>query len=291
MRLDTHQHFWRFDPAKYPWISDAMGVLRRNYLPADLEPLLKATGFDATIAVQAQQAVDETEWLLQLADHHPFIKGVVGWVDLQSSRVGDALARLARNPKLVGVRHIVHDEPDDEFVLRPGFRAGISRLREFGLTYDLLLFPKHLPYAVRLVEEFPGQPFVLDHIAKPFIRDGTFSPWQEDVARLAACPNVFCKLSGMVTEARWGQWRAEQIHRYIDVVVEAFGTDRLMIGSDWPVCTLSGDYASTMAVVVNYVERLSAGARAGILGDNGARFYGLDRSGTETLSSGTPKPL
>jgi L-fuconolactonase len=198
-------------------------------------------------------------------------------VDLRSARVADDLARYARHPKLVGVRHIVHDEPDDQFVMRPDFRAGIARLTELGLTYDLLLLPRHLPFATRLVEGFPDQPFVLDHVAKPFIRDGVFSPWKEDLRRLAAFPNVFCKLSGMVTEARWGQWRPQDFHPYLDVVVEAFGVERLMVGSDWPVCTLSGDYASTMAIVVDYVQRFPSKVRDGILGRNGARFYGLDR--------------
>ena len=277
VRLDTHQHFWRYDPAQHVWMTEAMGVLRRDHLPADLEPSLGAAGFDGTIAVQARQMVEETEWLLQLADAHPFIRGVVGWVDLRSPQVGDQLARYARHPKLVGVRHVVHDEPDDAFVLRADFRAGIARLREFDLTYDLLLFPRHLPFAVRLVEEFPEQPFVLDHIAKPLIRDRVLSPWREDLRRLAAFPSVFCKLSGMVTEARWQEWRPEDFHPYLDAVVEAFGMERLMIGSDWPVCTLSGDYASTMAVVVDYLQRFPVEARDGVLGRNGARFYGLDR--------------
>ena len=278
VRLDTHQHFWRYDPTRHTWMTDAMGVLRRDYLPAHLEPLLGATGFEGTIAVQARQVVEETEWLLQLADSHPFIRGVVGWVDLRSPRVDDQLARYARHPRLVGVRHVIHDEPDDEFVLRPDFRAGIGCLREHGLTYDLLLFPRHLRFAARLVEEFPEQPFVLDHVAKPFIRDGVVSPWKEDLRRLAAFPNVFCKLSGMVTEARWGSWRPEDVHPYLDAVVEAFGVERLMIGSDWPVCTLSSDYAGTMALVVDYVQQFPAEVRDGILGRNGARFYGLDRS-------------
>jgi L-fuconolactonase len=275
VRLDTHQHFWRYDPAQHTWMTDAMGVLRRDYLPSELEPMLGAAGFEGTIAVQARQVVEETEWLLQLADSHPFIRGVVGWVDLRSPRVDDQLARYARHPRLVGVRHIVHDEPDDAFVLRPDFRAGIGRLREHELTYDLLLFPRHLPFAARLVEEFPAQPFVLDHVAKPCIRDGVFSPWKEDLRRLAAFPNVFCKLSGMVTEARWGSFRAEDLRPYLDVVVESFGVERLMIGSDWPVCTLSSDYPRTMALVIDYVQQFPAEVRDGILGGNGARFYGL----------------
>jgi len=275
MRIDAHQHFWRYDPVRYPWIGERMQVLKRDYLPSDLEPLLRASGVSGTIAVQAEQAVSETEWLLELAERHAFVRGVVGWVDLCSKDAGEALARLARRPKLVGIRHIVHDEPDDDFLLRPDFRSGVARLREHALVYDLLLFPKHLPRAVRLVEEFPEQPFVLDHIAKPFIRDGTVEPWREDLRRLAALPNVSCKLSGLVTEARWDAWRPEQIRPYLDVVLEAFGAERLMIGSDWPVCTLAADYARTLGVVFDWSARLPADAREAVLGGNALRVYGL----------------
>jgi L-fuconolactonase len=276
MRIDAHQHFWHYDPVHHVWMTDAMDVLRRDYLPEALAPLLRDAGFDGTIAVQARQMVEETEWLLGLADRHPTIEGVVGWVDLRSPGLPGELERFAPHPRLVGVRHVVHDEPDDRFMLLPEFRRGIGRLREFDLAYDLLLFPRHLPVAVALVDEFPDQPFVLDHIAKPAIRDGLFSPWREDLKRLAERPNVSCKLSGMVTEARWNAWRPEDLRPYLDVVLEAFGPERLMIGSDWPVCTLSGDYRSTMGVVVDYVGSLSPGERAGILGENCARIYRID---------------
>ena len=272
MHIDSHQHFWRYNPAHQVWMTDVMAVLRRDYLPDELKPLLHAAGFDGTIAVQARQMLEETEWLLELSDTHPLIKGVVGWVDLRSPQLRGQLEKYAPHPKLVGVRHVVHDEPDDNFMLLPEFRRGIAQLREFGLTYDLLLFPKHLPVAVKLVAEFPEQPFVLDHIAKPRIADGLLSPWREDLRRLAGFPNVWCKLSGMVTETKWKLWRPEDFHPYLDVVFEAFGLERLMIGSDWPVCTLSGDYVSTMNIVINY---LSAEDREGVLGGNCARFYGL----------------
>jgi L-fuconolactonase len=225
-------------------------VLRRDYLPEELQPLLQVIGFDGTIAVQARQRLEETEWLLKLAEEHDFIKGVVGWVDLRSPELHGQLERYAKHPQLAGVRHVLHDEPNDHFMRLPEFRRGIAQLREFGLTYDLLLFPKHLPVAVELVAEFPAQPFVLDHIAKPAIREGQVSPWREDLMRLAQFPNVLCKLSGMVTEAKWNQWRPEDFHRYLEVVFEAFGPDRLMIGSDWPVCTLSGSYTGTMVSVI-----------------------------------------
>ena len=273
MRIDAHQHFWHYDPAYHVWMTDAMAALRRDYLPDEFAPLLRAAGFDGTIAVQARQLLQETEWLLALAERHPWVQGVVGWVDLCSAELPAQLERLAPHPKLVGVRHVVHDEPDDRFMLRPDFRRGIGRLREFGLTYDLLLFPRHLEVAVTLVDEFPEQPFVLDHLAKPAIRDGLLSPWKQDLERLAERPNVFCKLSGMVTEARWNEWKPGDFRPYLDVVVEEFGPERLMIGSDWPVCTLAADYRFALGLVLDYVAALSADARAGILGGNCARFY------------------
>jgi len=276
MRIDSHQHFWKYNPAHQVWMTDAMVVLRRDYLPDELKPLLKAVQFDGTIAVQARQMVEETEWLLELSDEHDFIRGVVGWVDLRSPKLRAQLEMYAKHPKLVGVRHVVHDEPDDHFMLLPEFRRGLAQLREFGLTYDLLLFPKHLPVAVQLVAEFPDQPFVLDHIAKPAIREGQVSPWREDLDRLAEFPNVFCKLSGLVTEAKWKQWQPQDFHRYLDIVIETFGTNRVMIGSDWPVCTLSGDYASTLRIVIDYAQQFSARVRDDILGGNGARFYHIN---------------
>ena len=232
MNFDAHQHFWKYDATLHHWMTDAMDVLRRDYLPGELKPLRDASGFGDTVAVPARQTVEETEWLLELADEHEFIKGVAGWVDLRSPKLREQLEEYARHPKLAGVRHVVHDEPDDNFILRPEFRRGIAHLSEFNLTYDLLLFPKHLPVAVKLVSKFLDQPFVLDHIAKPAIGDGQFSPWKEDLKRLAEFPGVFCKLSGMVTEAKWQQWRAEDFHRYLDFVIAAFGTDLVMIGSD-----------------------------------------------------------
>jgi L-fuconolactonase len=281
MRIDSHQHFWIYDPSQYGWMTTPLGALRRDYLPQHLEPLLRASGFDGSIAVQARQTEEETVWLLDLANAYSQIKGVVGWVDLRSSELPRHLERLSKHPKLVGVRHVVQDEADDQFMLGSAFRRGIRQLRTFGLAYDLLLFPKHLPVAVKLVEEFPEQPFVLDHLAKPEIRVQRISPWREDLQRLALFPNVYCKLSGMVTEAKWRQWRAEDFKPYLDAAFECFGPDRLMIGSDWPVCTVSGDYRATMQLVVDYVSQLAPQQRDGVLGDNCARFYRLKaQSGT-----------
>lgn len=273
MRLDSHQHFWIYNSSDYGWITDEMAELRRDYLPVHLQPLLATSGFDGSIAVQAQHSVEEMRWHLQLAGENSFIRGVVGWVDLCSPGAPDQLKHFAGNKHLVGIRHVVQGEPDDEFMLRPDFRRGIQFLAEFGLAYDLLLYPRHLPVAAKLVAEFPDQTFVLDHIAKPQIAAGVLEPWKRDIAELARFPNVSCKLSGMVTEARWKEWTPADFAPYFEVVCEAFGPNRLMIGSDWPVCTVAADYASTINLVKNYVTRFTAAEQAAILGENCARIY------------------
>lgn len=282
MNIDAHQHFWRYDPAEYGWIDDSMAALTRDFLPADLQPVLSAAGFDACIAVQARQALDETRWLLQLAGEHPFIAGVVGWIDLQAESVADDLAALMPAPELVGIRHIVQSEPDD-FMLRPEFQRGISVLADFDLTYDILIYPRQLPAAIALASRFPAQRFVLDHLAKPDIRRGLIDDWPRDITRLAALPNVWCKLSGLVTEADWRAWTPEQIRPYLDVAFECFGAERLMIGSDWPVCTLAAPYQRTMSVVIDYVASCSPGERDAVLGGTAARFWKLSRSRSPAL--------
>jgi L-fuconolactonase len=276
MRIDSHQHFWLYSPAEHTWMSDEMGGLKRDFLPEDLQPLLKANGFDSCIAVQACQTLEETRWLLKLAEKHAFIEGVVGWVDLRSTDLPNQLKIFAAYPKFVGVRHMVQVEPDDEFVLRAEFINGIAQLKQYDLTYDLLLHPKHLRVAAQLVQKFPEQPFVLDHIGKPRIAEGLLSPWQEDLRALASAQNVWCKLSGMVTEAKWNQWKPADFTPYFDSVVEAFTPERLMIGSDWPVCLLSGSYASTMQIAIDYVRQFPPAVQAGVLWENCARFYGVD---------------
>ncbi|MFZ1015074.1 MAG: amidohydrolase family protein, partial [Terracidiphilus sp.] len=220
MRLDAHQHFWKYSPADYAWISDRMQVLQRDFLPQHLKPLLDAQNFQGSIAVQAQQTCEETLWLLELAEQHEFIRGVVGWVDLCAPQVREQLEALAKRRKLVGIRHVVQDEPDDAFMLRPDFRRGIDELAGFGLVYDLLLYPRHLPIAAKLVRQFPAQAFVLDHIAKPLIADRQLEPWARDLKGLAKLPNVSCKLSGMVTEARWQQWKPDDFKPCLDTVLE-----------------------------------------------------------------------
>ncbi|MFO1498618.1 MAG: amidohydrolase family protein [Verrucomicrobiota bacterium] len=254
---------------------EGMPELRRDFLPEHLRPLLDSTGFDGTIAVQARQTLAETKWLLALAEANPWIQGVVGWVDLRAPDLNAQLARFGSHPKLVGVRHVMQDEPDDHFVLQPEFRRGIAQLQEFDLTYDLLLFPRQLPAAIRLASEFPGQPFVLDHLAKPLVREGKLSPWREDLRHLADLPNVYCKLSGMVTEAKWKQWRPDEFRPYLDWVLECFGPGRIMIGSDWPVCTVSSDYPTTIGLVLSRIACLPLADRESILGTACARFYGL----------------
>ena len=273
MRIDSHQHFWRYSPKEHTWMSDEMSALKRDFLPPDLRPQLRSSKFEGSVAVQARQSLDETLWLLELANQYRFIRAVVGWVDLRSEELPSRLESLAEHPKLAGVRHVVQDEPDDDFLLRPDFRRGISHLREFNLTYDLLLYPIHLPAAIKLAAEFPDQPFVLDHIAKPKIAEHLLSPWREHIKALAALPNVCCKLSGMVTEAKWGQWRDEDFTPYLDTIFGAFGSKRLMIGSDWPVCTLSGDYSQTVHIVIDYLRQFSEEEQAAVLGGNCARFY------------------
>lgn len=272
MRLDAHQHFWSYDAAQYPWIPPG-SPLHRDWLPADLAALQQPLGFDGAIAVQARQVVGESDWLLSLADAHANVKGVVGWVDLRADRVEADLARLAAHPKFVGVRHVVQEEPDDDFMLGKDFQRGIAKLAAFGLTYDLLIYPKQLPAAIRLAENFPDQPFVLDHIAKPPIKEGTMEPWKSGLRRLAKLPNVRCKVSGMLTEADHRHWQAEQFRPYLDTVFEAFGPARLMYGSDWPVCLFAGSYDQAFRLVDDYARGLTEAERAGLFGDNCARFY------------------
>jgi len=275
MRIDAHQHFWIYDPREYDWIDDSIAPLRRDFLPDDLKPELERAGFQGCVAVQARQTLEETRWLLELAASAPFVLGVVGWVDLQSPEVRSRLETFAGNPKLVGVRHVVQGEPDDRFLLRAEFLRGISLLEEFDLAYDILIYPRHLPVAAEFVRHFPGQRFVLDHLAKPPIKSGSLHPWARGIRELAAFPNVLCKLSGLVTEADWQQWKPEHLVPYIDVAFECFGPDRLMIGSDWPVCTVAASYARAMDVVKEYLSRQPSQVQTAVMGENVRRFWKL----------------
>jgi L-fuconolactonase len=277
MRIDSHQHFWIYSSEQYPWMTDRLAVLRQDKLPADIAPLLRPHRIEGTVAVQARQSLEESRWLLDLARQNPIIKGVVGWVDLRSSEVHRQLEELAAFPKFVGVRHVAQDEPDDQFLARPEFVRGVALLKDFGLTYDLLIFPKQLPAAIELVQRLPEQPFVLDHIAKPSIREGLLEPWANQIRELAKGSNVYCKISGMITEADWNNWKKDDFRRYLDVILESFGPERLMYGSDWPVCLLAGSYDDVFELALACLKELSAAEQERVFGENAAAFYGLPR--------------
>lgn len=285
MRIDSHQHFWRYNPHEYEWIDESMRPLRRDFLPADLRLERQRAGFDASIAVQARQTLEETRWLLQLAQSDPAICGVIGWVDLQSADLKSQLAEFAAKRKLLGVRHIVQSEPDDRFLLQAEFLRGIAALEEFDLSYDILIYPRHLPVATEFVQRFPRQRFVLDHLAKPAIKDHQLQPWGSGIRELAKCSNVFCKLSGLVSEADWEAWKPEHMRPYLDVAFDAFGHERLMVGSDWPVCTVAGSYARVMDVVQQYMSKFSEGVRDAVLGGNAEKFWKLRDRGVLPLSA------
>ena len=275
MHVDAHQHFWLYNSAEYEWIDDSMAALRRNFLPDDLKPELDHNDFQGSVAVQTRQTLEETRWLLDLADRFPWILGVVGWVDLRAPDVRAQLKVLARHPKLVGVRHIVQSEPDDRFLLQPEFLRGISTLEEFNLAYDILIYTRHLSIAAEFVERFPRQRFVLDHLAKPPIKSGNIDSWALGLSRLAAFPNVYCKLSGLVTEADWHHWQSAHIIPFLDVAFESFGPDRLMIGSDWPVCLVAAAYARAVEVVKSYLRQNKPECLDRLLGGNAQRFWRL----------------
>lgn len=276
MKIDSHQHFWIYNHREYGWIDNSMTVLRHDYLPSDLQPELIKAGYSGSIAVQARQTTEETRWLLHLSEQYDFIKGVVGWVNLCSEdKLKKELDEFCKSGKLKGVRHVVHDEPDDNFMLRDDFLRGISILKDYDLAYDLLLFPRHLPVAEKVVSIFPDQKFVVDHISKPLIKDQIVSPWKEDIIQIARHKNVWCKLSGMVTEADVKNWKQEDFHPFLDIIFKVFGSERLMIGSDWPVCLLGGEYNNITGIVKNYISGTSAEIQEAILGETCREFYAL----------------
>ncbi len=275
MRIDAHQHFWQYDAHRDAWITDEMSVLKRDFLPSDLLPELSANGIDGTIAVQADQSERETQFLLDLAAQQSAILGVVGWVDLKSPSLADRLEYFAPFEKLCGFRHVVQAEPDDRFMLREDFQRGIGMLAEFGFTYDILIYPKQLPAAIELVQKFPKQPFIIDHLGKPEIKGARISEWAGQMRTIAQSPNVYCKVSGLITEADWQMWRAEEFRPYLDVVFDAFGPDRLIFGSDWPVCLLAGTYSRVKQLLVDYLADFPENDRTKIFGVNAVHFYGL----------------
>ena len=286
MKIDAHQHFWRYSPQDYGWIDHAMNPLKRDFLPEDLFPLMNKIGFDGSISVQARQKLEETQWLLSLSKKYDFIKGVVGWVDLRSKNLPFQLETFKQHSKFKGVRHVIQDEPDDQFILGKAFHEGIRELSHYDLIYEILIFHKHLPSTLKFVEQFPEQPFVLDHIAKPNIKGGIQHPWKENIQRLAEFPNVYCKVSGMVTEADWQNWQQQDFYPFLDTVFECFGTHRLMIGSDWPVCTLGGSYTEILQIVIDYIQDFPQNEQDRILGENAVDIYKISvNKGTAHESS------
>ena len=275
MKIDSHQHFWIYHEKEYPWINDQMGKLKKDFIPSDFHENLIRLGFSGSVVIQARQTVDETRWLLSLSRQYEFIKGVVGWVDLQSEKIEENLIEFAGEHKFVGVRHAIQDETDVNFMLKKEFIRGISYLQDYGLTYDLLIYPEHLKKARQLVRRFPELKFVVDHMAKPKVKEGKLKPWESDLKQLAQHENVYCKLSGMVTEADWENWNPSHFRPYMDVVMESFGPDRIMIGSDWPVCLLAGNYQSVIQVVTDYIEQCSENEQQKILGGSCISFYSL----------------
>lgn len=274
MRVDAHQHFWRYTPEEYSWIDEPMRSLRRDFLPADLNPLLAAHSLDGSIAVQARQTVAETEWLLKLAGENPAIKGVVGWVPLAGATAAHELDRFTANPRLKGVRHVVQGEPAG-FLDHPAFNEGVRAVTARGLVYDLLIFGRQLGEAIRFVDRHPQQAFVLDHIAKPVVQDSPPAAWRKELAELALRPNVACKFSGVVTEVPDWSWTPELLRPYFEVVLAAFGPARLMFGSDWPVCLIASAYSRWLEFAESCVQPLSLSERSRILGGTAAAIYRL----------------
>jgi L-fuconolactonase len=275
MIIDSHQHFWKYDPARDGWVTDKMSLIKRDFFPEELQRECVANDVDGTVVVQVDQSEDETLFLLDLAEKYQFIAGVVGWIDLRSPAIEERLRSFSQYRKLRGFRHIAQAEPDDQFLVGRDFTRGISLLREFGFVYDILIYPKQLPAAIELVSRFPEQSFVVDHMAKPPIKFGSLEPWESYIRTIAQNTNVFCKVSGLVTEADWLHWKSADIHPYLDVVFDAFGPERLMFGSDWPVCLLAANYGQVKGVVEMYVDAHAAQHKQNIFGGNAVRFYGL----------------
>jgi L-fuconolactonase len=273
--IDAHHHFWNYDPVEYGWISGDMAALRRDFGPEQLRTAVDAAGIDGVVSVQARQTIEETRWLLELASQHDFIRGVVGWVPLVDADLAARLERFAAHPKLKAVRHVVQDEPDDDFILRDDFNRGVAQLKRFDLRYDILIFERHLPQTIQFVDRHPDQVFVLDHVAKPRIRDGIVDDWRKNLCTLARRENVYCKLSGMVTEADWRAWTPAQLRPYVDVALEAFTPRRMMFGSDWPVCLAACGYARWANLVREFARELSPAEQDRLFGGTAIEAYQL----------------
>lgn len=275
-KIDSHHHFWRYDPIRDNWITSDMSVIARDFLPADLLLILQKNGIDGSVLVQTCHMEEDNRFMLELAEQNDFIKGVVGWVNLQSIKVEDKLKYYHdRHPKMKGFRHVLQSDPDDQLMLRDSFKRGISLLNKYGFTYDILIYPKHLKYAAHLVAEFPDQKFVLDHLAKPHIKTKEIGEWKRDIEALSKNLNVYCKVSGMLTEADWYSWKTEDFTPYLDTVFNAFSINRVMYGSDWPVCKLAGGYNRAMEILQIYTSRFSEKEQNQFFGGNAIEFYNL----------------
>ena len=275
MIIDSHHHFWKYDPVEYDWIDDSMKVIRKDFFPENLKTTVQAAVVDGVISVQARQCVEETDWLIGMAHQYEFIKGVVGWLPLIQDDVEEYLVKYANEKILKGVRHVIQGEPDPEFMLRKDFNNGISLLKKYSLVYDILIVERQLPDTIRFVDQHPEQVFVLDHIAKPFIGRNELSPWKENIQELAKRENVNCKISGMVTEADYQKWTPSQLLPYFEVILDAFGPERLLFGSDWPVCLVATSYKNWMELVRKSIAQLSESEKAKIMGENAIRLYQL----------------
>jgi len=275
MRIDSHNHFWKYHPLKDAWITEDMKAIQQDFLPADLLPLLKKNNIDGCVAIQADQSEEETHFLLQLAQENEFIKGVVGWVDFSSKKIEERLDYFSQFEKLKGFRHIVQGEVADDFLLGTDFCNGIEKLAKYNFTYDILILPKHLPVAFEFVKKFPNQKFVLDHLAKPNFKQTDFTQWENGIINIATCPNVYCKVSGMVTEAEWKNWKKEDFTYCLDVVTTAFGVNRLLFGSDWPVSLQSATYEESCGIVTHYFSEFSTEDQRKLWEENAKFFYNL----------------
>jgi L-fuconolactonase len=275
MVIDAHQHFWQYDPVRDAWIDESMEVIRRDFYPEHLAPVLAENGVHGCVAVQADQSADETAFLLALADKHDFIKGVVGWTNLRAENIDEQLEQYAAHPKLKGFRHIVQGEPDNRFILGEHFCRGIKALAKHQFTYDILVYPKQLPAVEEFVQQFPEQPLIIDHLAKPGIKAGELDAWAAHMRRIAQSPNVYCKLSGMVTEADWQQWKPAHFRPFLEVALNAFGANRLVYGSDWPVCLVAAKYNEVKGIVTDFISTLSTSEQEQIMGGNARSFYHL----------------
>jgi len=277
MRVDSHVHFWHYDEQEYDWISDGMEVLQQDYLPRHVARTLNRNGLDGCVAVQARQSELETHFLVELAKSNEIIKGVVGWIDLRDEKLEERLQYFSQYSQIKGWRHVVQGEPDD-FLLRKDFQRGIQALQPFGYTYDVLIYHHQLKPALEFVSLFPEQKFVIDHCAKPDIRAKSIDTWKVHMKEMAKHPNVSCKISGLLTETRWKQWSPADFYPYLDVIFEAFGTDRILYGSDWPVVLLSGIYVQWRSLIDKYMENIEEEEKEKVMGENAVSFYGLDKA-------------